>query len=58
MSKLVAETEAALSRAQSLGEQKRREPTKLVPNGDPLGGARPSDNAIAWDIVEPDSLGG
>lgn len=58
MNRLVAETEAALSRAQSLGEQKRREPAKLVPNGDPLGGARPSDDAIAWDIVEPDSLGG
>ena len=58
MNRLVAETEAALSRAQSHGEQRPREPAKLLPNGDPLGDARPSDNAMAWDIVEPDSLGG
>ncbi|MFY9837758.1 MAG: nitronate monooxygenase [Xanthobacteraceae bacterium] len=58
MNKLMIETEAALSRATSRGEQKRREPGKLESNGDPLRDPRSSDNATAWDIVEPDSLGG
>ena len=54
MNRLVAETEAALSKAGSRNERKRREPAKLVPNGDAWG----SDNSTAWEIVEPDSLGG
>jgi len=54
MNRLTAETEAALSRALSRGERKQGEPAKLVPNGD----LPTSDNAMAWDIVEPDSLGG
>jgi enoyl-[acyl-carrier protein] reductase II len=58
MDKLMVETEAALSRAWSRAEQKRREPAKLAPGGDPLHAPRPSDNAMARDIVEPDSLGG
>jgi len=54
MKRLVAETEAALSKAVSRNEPKRREPAKLVPDGD----AWTSDNSMMWEIVEPDSLGG
>jgi enoyl-[acyl-carrier protein] reductase II len=59
MDRLTAETEAALSRAASLGEPKRREPTKLAPNGDPWASDDAmTSNATTWEIVEPDSLGG
>jgi enoyl-[acyl-carrier protein] reductase II len=54
MDSLAAETEAALSRVAMRGEQKRREPAKLVPDSDP----RSLDYSMTREIVEPDSLGG
>ena len=54
MRRLVAETEAALSRVTARGKQMRREPAGLRHDSPPPA----SDAPLAREIVEPDSLGG
>jgi hypothetical protein len=54
MQRLAAETEVALSRVAVRGRQIRNEPTKM-----PLKTMLPlSDDQMAKEIPEPDSLGG